>query len=248
MGILEEVSDDYERAQALVNILIDQATGKISEDFAFKELRSYFVKDNNLSQYIPRWLVFIRSLSQFWSFISKKSQTYAGRRDFLWGEFDSLLSYLESTSLGIVNPEVTFGLEVLNSESINRAWKKALERQANDPEGAITAGRTLLETVCKHILEKKEIIYDEKIEFHQLYKLVSDCLNLSPEQHTEKLFKQILGGCSAVVNGLGSLRNKLGDAHGKSMKHVRPLSRHAKLVVNLAGSMSLFLVETLNKD
>jgi hypothetical protein len=105
-----------------------------------------------------------------------------------------------------------------------------------------------LETVCKHILEKKEIIYDEKIEFHQLYKLVSDCLNLSPEQHTEKLFKQILGGCSAVVNGLGSLRNKLGDAHGKSMKHVRPLSRHAKLVVNLAGSMSLFLVETLNKD
>jgi hypothetical protein len=162
MGILEEVSDDYERAQALVNILIDQATGKISEDFAFKELRSYFVKDNNLSQYIPRWLVFIRSLSQFWSFISKKSQTYAGRRDFLWGEFDSLLSYLESTSLGIVNPEVTFGLEVLNSESINRAWKKALERQANDPEGAITAERTLWRLFVSISLKRKKLFMTKR--------------------------------------------------------------------------------------
>ncbi len=30
-----------------------------------------------------------------------------------------------------------------------------MERRATDPEGAITAARTLLETVCKHILDEQ---------------------------------------------------------------------------------------------
>jgi len=248
MSILEEIVIDCERAQALVNILIDRATGGVSADSDYQELRSYFITDTSFSQYIPRWLITNRSLSQFWHFISKQSATYAGRREFLWKEFDSLLSYIENNSIGGISPEVTAGLEEFNSDGINRAWKKALERQVNDPEGAITSARTLLETVCKHILDQKEVAYGENIEFHQLYKLVSDNLNLSPGQHTEKIFKQILGGCSSVINGLGSLRNKLGDAHGKSIKHVRPSSRHAKLVVNLAGAMALFLTETINKD
>ena len=72
-------------------------------------------------------------------------------------------------------------------------------------------------------------------------------MNLSPDQHTEQVFKQILGGCSSIVNGLGSLRNSLGDAHGKGIGHVRPSSRHARLAVNLSGSMALFLAETYSK-
>ena len=78
----------------------------------------------------------------------------------------------------------------------------------------------------------------------ELYKLTAKELNLAPEKHGEKLFKQILGGCSGIVNGLGSLRNKLGDAHGKGRKPVKPQARHAELAVNLAGAMALFLVST----
>lgn len=87
--------------------------------------------------------------------------------------------------------------------------------------------------------------YDgKKIELHELYKLTANELNLSPSQHTQDIFKQILGGCSAVVNGLGNLRNKLGDAHGQGKMPVRPAPRHAELAVNLAGSLALFLVAT----
>ena len=32
-----------------------------------------------------------------------------------------------------------------------------LQRRFDDPDGAITAARTLLETVCKHILDLSEI-------------------------------------------------------------------------------------------
>ena len=77
--------------------------------------------------------------------------------------------------------------------------------------------------------------------------MASKELNMAPEQHSEQIFKQILGGCSAIVNGLGSLRNKHGDAHGKSHISVKPSVRHAELAVNLSGSMALFLIETLEK-
>lgn len=69
-------------------------------------------------------------------------------------------------------------------------------------------------------------------------------LQLAPSQHAEDDFKRILGGCTSVVEGLGGLRNRLGDAHGSGKKQRKPSARHAALAVNLAGGMAVFLVET----
>jgi hypothetical protein len=69
-------------------------------------------------------------------------------------------------------------------------------------------------------------------------------LKLAPDDHTEQVFKQILGSCQSVVESLGALRNKLSDAHSPGPKRARPQARHAELAVNLAGAMSTFLVAT----
>jgi len=135
-------------------------------------------------------------------------------------------------------------LTAVDSEAIRSAWNKALERRLVDPEGAITSARTLLEAVCKHILEENHIPYNDRDDLPKLYGLTAKQLNLSPSQHTEQLFKQILGGCHAVVEGLGSLRNKLSDAHAGGKAAVRPLPRHAELAVNLAGTMATFILAT----
>ena len=120
-------------------------------------------------------------------------------------------------------------------------------RRASDPEGAITAAKTLLETVCKHILDHEPgITYGENDDLPKLYNAAAEILNLAPSQHSEKPFKSILGNCQSVVGNLASLRNKLGDSHGQGKKHVRPAPRHAELAVNLAGSMAMFLVATWN--
>ena len=47
-----------------------------------------------------------------------------------------------------------------------------------------------------------------------------------------------------MVEGLGAFRNREGDAHGRGRLNVKPLSRHAALAVNLAGSLASFLIET----
>jgi Abortive infection C-terminus len=115
----------------------------------------------------------------------------------------------------------------------------------SDPDGAITAARTLLETVCKSILETKGIgAYSEGDDLPKLYFKTAEYLNLAPSQHTEETFKAILGSCQNVVNSLGTLRNKIGDAHGQGRRPIRPSKRHAALAVNLAGAMATFLVQT----
>ena len=114
----------------------------------------------------------------------------------------------------------------------------------SDPEGAVTMARTLLETVCKHILEDAKVEFSPGADLPTLYRATADKLNLAPSNHTEKVFKQILGSATSVVEGLGALRNRLGDAHGKGKRPPKPVGRHAQLAVNLAGAVAAFLVET----
>jgi Abortive infection C-terminus len=46
-----------------------------------------------------------------------------------------------------------------------------------------------------------------------LYRKLANGLKLAPDDHSEQVFKQILGSCQQVVEQLGALRYKLADAH-----------------------------------
>lgn len=238
------MATDFERAQYLQNLLINHATGGLADNSEYQELRQYFLENLNTKSLIPSWIKVNRDLSQFWQFIKYKFPTYAERRAYIWAEFAPILEMLELSVKTPSDQTISEVLKRFDSESVHIVWSKALDRRQSDPDGAITAARTLLEAVCKHILDEKGIEYSNKTDLPQLYNLVSIELNLSPSQHTEDIFKKILGSCSNIVNGLGTLRNRLGDAHGQGKKPVRPAPRHAELAVNLAGSVALFLVET----
>ncbi len=160
-------------------------------------------------------------------------------------EFDAVLSMLESEARSPSDPGVSAVVQRINSSYVLETWQKALERRTSDPEGAITAARTLLEAVCKHILDENGAAYKDTEDLPKHYGLAAVQLNLSPSQHTEQVFRQIRGSCQSVVEGLGTLRNRLSDAHGKGKAAVRPAPRHAELAVNLAGSMATFLIQTL---
>jgi hypothetical protein len=127
---------------------------------------------------------------------------------------------------------------------VHAVWEKALQRRHTDAEGAITVARTLLEAVCKRILDELRITYTDKEDLPKLYSMTSSALNLAPNQHAEDAIRAILGGAIAVVNGIGTLRNKLSDSHGRGGKPVKPGARHANLAVNMAGALATFLVET----
>jgi len=139
---------------------------------------------------------------------------------------------------------ISQALAGFDPEQVHARWEAAIERRKYDPSGAITLARTLLEDVCKWILDEAGQHWDEQDDLPKLYRKLAKKLKLAPDDHTEKVFKQILGSCQSVVESLGSLRNKLGDAHSSGPKRSRPQQRHAHLAVNLAGAMATFLVET----
>ena len=243
--ILDELTNDLERAEALQTLLISVATNGSSPTGDYQILRKYFVESPAYQDLIPRFVRTNRNTDQFWQFIKYKYGTYAERRQYIWDEFEALMNHLEGKNRTPADDDISEVLRTFNEDGVHSVWSKALERRHTDPDGAITSARTLLETVCKHILDDMQVAYNDKNpEMSELYKAVSKELNLSGDQHSEPVFKQILGGCSSVVNGLGILRNRLGDSHGKNKLAVKPAPRHAELAVNLAGSKALFLIST----
>lgn len=95
-----------------------------------------------------------------------------------------------------------------------------------------------------YILDEAEASYEDNLDLPKLYKKTAHLLNLSPSQHTEEVFKQILGGCASVIEGLGTMRNRLSDAHGKGKVGSKPAPRHAELAVNLSGAFASYLLAT----
>jgi hypothetical protein len=232
------------KVESLKVMLISRAAGGVGNDIEYKNLRRELSANPRISKLLPRFILVCRDLSEFWGVIKSKFGSYDERRNYLRNEFDPLLTMLETESRTPSDAAITATVEAINSSYIQEAWQKALERRATDAEGAITAARTLLESVCKHILDEAHEAYDDSADLPKLYTLTAKQLNLSPSQHTEQLFKQILGGCQSVVQGLGAMRNRHSDAHGKGVSGTTPAPRHAELAVNLSGTMATFLLQT----
>lgn len=234
--------------ETLKEMLVARATGDVTgRDSEYRRLRDILVRVHSTREKLPGFVKACRTLSEFWGHIKPMFGKYQDRREYLKNEFDPLLSMLEASASSPGSGEAPEVLTRLDWYVVQAAWQKALERKGTDPEGAITAARTLLESVCKHVLDEAKVPYEAKADLPKLYGLTAATLNLAPSKHTEVIFKQILGGCHSVVEGLGALRSRVGDAHGQGKKAVKPAPRHAELAVNLAGAMATFLAQTWEK-
>ena len=232
-----------EKVEQLQHLLVSYSTGGGGDDREYRAVRAELL-ESSIATRLPRFVRTCRDLEQFWGHIKAKFAHYQERRKYLWDEFGPALEHLEERARSSANGAVEKILRDFEPVYVSEIWKRALDRLGDDPEGAITLARSLLETVCKCILDDQGIECSRSATLPQLYSETSRVLNLAPSQHSEKIFRQILGGCEAVVGGLAGLRNRLSDSHGQGRKRVRPEARHARLAVNLAGSTATFLVET----
>ncbi len=238
---------DYEKALSLQNILVARVEGPLapSQNAIYAEIRRNLMSDAAIKELLPQFVRTCRDLSQFWGYIKDVSPQWEPRRRHIRDGFTQLLDHLEGRNAAPSDTTISESLTNFDADGVGAVWAKALGRRQNDPEGAITAARTLLETVCKRVLDDVSPGgYTDADDLPKLYRAAAEQLNLAPSQHTEEAFRRILGGCTSVVEGLGTLRNKIGDAHGRGGLPTKPAARHAELAVNFAGAMAKFLVET----
>lgn len=234
-----------ERADMLQTMLIALAQNGDLAQPVYRQLRADFMATET-RDLLPSFVRTCRDEGQLRAHLKNVASgtgSWAVRREHIYEAFRPLLDHLEGHNKAPADAAISETLSSFDPDGVHRAWERALGRRHEDPEGAITAARTLLETVCKRILDEAGETYGDD-DLPRLYGKTAKVLTLSPSQHTEETFKAILGGCHTVVQNLGTLRNRIGDAHGQGRNPVRPAPRHAALAVNLAGSMATFLVET----
>lgn len=215
-------------------------------DAAYRAARTQLMQDAKTKSLLPdfvRLSMDSNALSEALSAVASGPGSWVKRRAHVHEGFAPFLSFLE-TGPGAADATITNGLVSYDAPAVQAVWTKALDRRSDDPEGAVTAASTLLEEVCKHIIEDNGGTWEAKWNTPKLYSEASQILNLAPTQHQAEIFKTILGNCQSIVQGIGTLRNRDSDAHAGGRTKVRLKPRHAALAVNLAGGMALFLIET----
>ena len=233
-----------EEIESIKHIVMARATGERADEGKYQQLRRRLTNNALVKDKLPRFVRTCGSLGEFWTIIQDQSRTYAKRRTYIAEQFEEVVTFLEQQAVSSGDNPFSQLLNTVDAPHVAAAWQMALEKREFDAAQAISSARTLVETVCKHILDGLKVSYSDTDDLSTLYQLTADALNLSPSQHTEPIFRQILGGCQNVVEGLGVMQERHVDAEGTERGSFRPASRHAELAVNLAGSMATFLLAT----
>lgn len=148
----------------------------------------------------------------------------------------------------IVEPFIS-KVATLDFDTVQAEIARALANAQDDPEDAVTAACSLIEAVCRSILIELGLPLPPKKDIDGLIRAVQAPLDLSPGRsglpvEIEQDIRQILSGLTSVAKGIGALRTHGGDAHGREKGYRRIDARIARLSINAASSLALFLIET----
>ena len=117
----------------------------------------------------------------------------------------------------------------------------------------LTGACSTVESVCRSILIELGQPLPAKEDIQGLYQAVRAPLGLAPDKggvpdEIATDVRTILGGLNTIVNGIGSSRTHTGDAHGRERGYRRIDPRIARLAIHSASCVTLFLVETWQKN
>lgn len=119
----------------------------------------------------------------------------------------------------------------------------------SDPTLAIGTAKELIETCCKTILAARGKPVSGTPDVSTLTKETLKELKLVPEGVPDSargadVIKRLLSNLGTIGNGLAELRGLYGTGHGKHGSTSGLGTRHAKLAVGAAATLTVFLFET----
>jgi hypothetical protein len=184
---------------------------------------------------------------------------YIGHEDKLENVIKYLNKYLKFDGLEIVGSGNIYniieaggtapvtqvlGNQALSLPNVKADFDRALSSIDADASGAITSACSTLESIAKSVLDGLGKPYPKDQSIQPLIIATLKELQIAPDQQSENEMKRILGSLFNIAAGIGVLRTKYGDAHGKGNDPIKLYPRHARLAINAASTVGLFLLET----
>lgn len=129
----------------------------------------------------------------------------------------------------------------LSSVEFRKDWMAAHTRLSSNPAAAVTAARTMLETIFKTIVEERGGTPDRSGELARLMRQAQDAIGfLRPSNQSEH---NIVQGLSNAIGGIAAISNMAGDRHG-TPQGVSLQDRYlATLCVQACGAVGLSFIE-----
>lgn len=160
---------------------------------------------------------------------------------------------IEEGKIRLNNKRVLKGLflwDFFDFDTVDRELNRIIKNLSVDPEDCITAACSLVESMCRSILVEMEIELPKERTLKTLFKAIQQPLGISHTKNDKfsdemnEQIRTILTALSTLSQGIGSLRTCIGDAHGREAGFPRIDIRIARLAVNSANTISIFLIET----
>jgi hypothetical protein len=139
--------------------------------------------------------------------------------------------------------------KVLNANHLAEQIRRMEASVETDPSLAIGTAKELIETCCKTILAERGKPVSGTPDVSTLTKETLKELKLVPEgvpdaSRGADVIKRLLSNLGTIGNGLAELRGLYGTGHGKHGSASGLSTRHGKLAVGAAATLTVFLFET----
>ncbi|SHF39946.1 Abortive infection C-terminus [Ruegeria intermedia] len=155
--------------------------------------------------------------------------------------FEKLISELAALPSHSAAPHLMRISAEWTLDTVEREFQRAFENLEKDPEAAVTAACSMLESVCRSVLISRQMELPRSLDIKSLYKEVREPLGLSPNKdiadtEIEADVRTVLSALFNTVQGIGALRTHAGTAHGRERGFRSLDPRIARLAVSCKTS------------
>lgn len=123
-------------------------------------------------------------------------------------------------------------------------WHSAEDKIYTDPASSITSAGSLLEQSCRIILEELNVEHRRLRKMPELYAATAKSIGIHASSAEDIDIKSLFGSIQNILQKVAEIRNRFGDAHGRSSELLAANSVHAQLAFNLATSICQFLLQS----
>ncbi|MFD1006770.1 abortive infection family protein [Oceanisphaera ostreae] len=133
-----------------------------------------------------------------------------------------------------------------NFSSIEKEFERAVEHILTDPHASVTAACSIIESALKFYIEHFNLVSPNKLNVMPLWAVVQSHLKLNADATLAADQHKVLKGISSIIDGVGAFRSHIGSAHGRGSSPPSIVVAEARLVVNVAHTLVVFIMEVLH--